>query len=178
MTLQGNRLLELLQLDLKLPEASLNSMALNLLAALQFLHCLALSFLRHANAVFFVVQGIAEGKGGKRELHSCSRTHLLPSSAPQPPLPPASPLSPVLVTLLVLNLAFILQNRVSSLTSLSVFVSLCACGYVYVCVCVLPSSLLFLPLLFSLPPFPPPPPRRQWDRIQQPQALICDDRLA
>ena len=34
----GNRLLDLLQADLKLPEQSVNSLALNLLAALQFLH--------------------------------------------------------------------------------------------------------------------------------------------
>jgi len=34
----GNRLLDLLQADLKLPEQSVNTLALNLLAALQFLH--------------------------------------------------------------------------------------------------------------------------------------------
>ena len=34
----GNRLIDLLQADLKLPEESVNSLALNLLAALQFLH--------------------------------------------------------------------------------------------------------------------------------------------
>ena len=34
----GNRLLDLLQADLKLPESSVNSLALNMLAALQFLH--------------------------------------------------------------------------------------------------------------------------------------------